>query len=124
MAEMDAVWALRVSNPRPPRCKRGALATELSALPCLGGTVGRAGAITIGLPCPITGRPGEPIGSPGRWFTVGGGMVGRPCHNNYGGRATTILSDDRSYIENELPQPQVLLALGLLMLKPRLLSSS
>src|SRR5690348_16485020 len=24
-------WALRVSNPRPPRCKRGALATELSA---------------------------------------------------------------------------------------------
>src|SRR5258708_1020076 len=26
-------WALRVSNPRPPRCKRGALATELSALP-------------------------------------------------------------------------------------------
>src|SRR5438876_11451798 len=31
MAEMDTVWALRVSNPRPPRCKRGALATELSA---------------------------------------------------------------------------------------------
>ena len=28
------------------------------------------------------------------------------------------------YIENELPQPQVLLALGLVMLKPRLLSSS
>src|SRR6266851_6213724 len=25
------IWALRVSNPRPPRCKRGALATELSA---------------------------------------------------------------------------------------------
>src|SRR4051794_33361742 len=24
-------WALRVSNPRPPRCKRGALAAELSA---------------------------------------------------------------------------------------------
>src|SRR5205823_12087162 len=28
------------------------------------------------------------------------------------------------YIENELPQPQVLLALGLLMLKPRRLRSS
>src|SRR5437870_2197571 len=25
-------WALRVSNPRPPGCKPGALATELSAL--------------------------------------------------------------------------------------------
>src|SRR5207247_2192609 len=31
LGEMNAVWALRVSNPRPPRCKRGALATELSA---------------------------------------------------------------------------------------------
>src|SRR5437870_4048715 len=30
-ASDESNWALRVSNPRPPRCKRGALATELSA---------------------------------------------------------------------------------------------
>jgi hypothetical protein len=28
------IWALRDSNPRPPRCKREALPTELNALSC------------------------------------------------------------------------------------------
>src|SRR5439155_8867194 len=37
---------------------------------------------------------------------------------------TTDHDDGRDHIENELPQPQVLLALGLLMLKPRRLRSS
>src|SRR6266849_1558448 len=76
-------WALRVSNPRPPRCKRGALATELSALK--------------------TKRLGNP--------------EALRC-------SACLLQDELPYIENELPQPQVLLALGLLMLKPRRLRSS
>src|SRR5262249_44011218 len=42
-------WALRVSNPRPPRCKRGALATELSA-------PRRRERGRVGVPCAQTHR--------------------------------------------------------------------
>src|SRR5437588_10806340 len=81
-------WALRVSNPRPPRCKRGALATELSAHP----------------------SNEKRLGEPRRFACMT--IPGRPGRRN------------RSYIENELPHPQVLLALGFEMLKPRRLRSS
>jgi hypothetical protein len=45
----SAWWAMRDSNPRPPRCKRGALPTELIALP----------------PCAriVPTMPGSPCGS-------------------------------------------------------------
>src|SRR6266852_4005504 len=91
MSEMDAVWALRVSNPRPPRCKRGALATELSA----------------------QANPNSKNQIPRTKFIGIQNLVLGIWNFGF-----------VSYMENELPQPQVLLALGLLMLKPRRFRSS
>lgn len=50
------IWALRDSNPRPPRCKRGALAPELSALLC-GLSHGESPGATLVCRRPLPGRP-------------------------------------------------------------------